>query len=151
MELAYDSLLRGKPGLAKCELLVSRWVYVPVVEPQDGLDVTTTLDIEMQDIAERALVDKLVEIDAASGCVLLMDVVSGEVKACVNMSRVAPGEYREIVNMAVGDMSDSLVWSWRMIHCCAVSQVWRNVNYLAVVGCMCPWLSHKMGWMLQRL
>lgn len=106
LELAYDSLLRGKPGLAKCELLGSRWVYVPVVEPQDGLDVTTTLDIEMQDIAERALVDKLVEIDAASGCVLLMDVVSGEVKACVNMSRVAPGEYREIVNMAVGDMSE---------------------------------------------
>ena len=57
LELAYDSLLRGKPGLAKCELLGSRWVYVPVVEPQDGLDVTTTLDIEMQDIAERALVD----------------------------------------------------------------------------------------------
>ncbi len=106
LELAYDSLLRGKPGLAKCELLGSRWVYVPVVEPQDGFDVTTTLDIEMQDIAERALVDKLVEIDAASGCVLLMDVVSGEVKACVNMSRVAPGEYREIVNMAVGDMSE---------------------------------------------
>lgn len=106
LELAYDSLLRGKPGLAKCELLGSRWVYVPVLEPQDGLDVTTTLDIEMQDIAERALVDKLVEIDAASGCVLLMDVVSGEVKACVNMSRVAPGEYREIVNMAVGDMSE---------------------------------------------
>ena len=86
LELAYDSLLRGKPGLAKCELLGSRWVYVPVVEPQDGLDVTTTLDIEMQDIAERALVDKLVEIDAASGRVLLMDVVSGEVKACVKIS-----------------------------------------------------------------
>ncbi|MCB9071286.1 MAG: transpeptidase family protein [Prevotellaceae bacterium] len=106
LELAYDSLLRGKPGVAKCELLGNRWVYVPVVEPQDGLDVTTTLDIEMQDIAERALVDKLVEIDAASGCVLLMDVASGEVKACVNMSRVAPGDYREIVNMAVGDMSE---------------------------------------------
>lgn len=106
LELAYDSLLRGKPGVAKCELLGSRWVYVPVVEPQDGLDITTTLDIEMQDIAERALVDKLVEIDAVAGCVLLMDVKSGEVKACVNMSRVAPGEYREIANMAVGDMSE---------------------------------------------
>lgn len=106
LELAYDSLLRGKAGLAKCELLGNRWVYVPIIEPQDGLDVTTTIDIEIQDIAERALVDKLVEIDAASGCVLLMDVASGEVKACVNMSRVAPGEYREIANMAVGDMSE---------------------------------------------
>lgn len=106
VELRYDSLLRGKPGLAKPELLGNRWVYIPIIEPEDGLDVITTLDIEMQDIAERALVDKLTEVDAEKGCVIVMDVKTGEVKACVNMTRIETGKYAEKENMAVGDMSE---------------------------------------------
>lgn len=106
LELGYDSLLRGKKGYDTCQLLGNRWVYIPVVEPESGVDITSTIDVKIQDIAERALRKKLVEIDAERGCAIVMEVATGEVKACANLTRRSEGEYFESENMAVGDMSE---------------------------------------------
>lgn len=106
LELGYDSLLRGEKGIEKINRIGDSWLSLTVKDPVPGDDLVTTLDMNVQDIADHALRDELKKIDAQRGCVILMDVETGEVKACVNLSRVAPGEYAEIYNMAVGDMSE---------------------------------------------
>ncbi|MDD3405855.1 MAG: PASTA domain-containing protein [Sphingobacteriia bacterium] len=106
LELKYDSLLKGKQGYENCQLVGDRWIYIPVKEPEDGLDITSTIDVRIQDIAEKALADKLTEIDALRGCAIVMEVQSGAVKACVNLSRTSTGHYEEKYNMAVADMSE---------------------------------------------
>ncbi len=106
LELKYDDLLKGKKGYETCELMGDRWIYIPETEPEDGLDITSTIDVRIQDIAEKALADKLKEIDALRGCAIVMEVRSGEVKACANLSRIGVGKYEEHYNMAVADMSE---------------------------------------------
>lgn len=106
LELQYDSLLRGTPGLSTKQRMRGRWVTTPQVEPVNGLDVKSTINIEMQDITEKALTDKLVEIDAQSGTAVVMEVSTGEIKAITNIERVAPGAYAETKNLAVSDLSE---------------------------------------------
>ena len=103
LELAYDSLLVGKPGKTTRTRVRGRWVNVNEIDPEPGVDVVSTIDIRLQDIAETALIDKLVDIDAESGVVILMEVKSGKVRACVNMDRVSSGVYTEKQNRAVAD------------------------------------------------
>lgn len=58
----------------------------------------------MQDIAERAVVDELKQIDGRVGVAIVMDVKTGDIKAIVNMEKCFDGEYREIRNHAVSDL-----------------------------------------------
>jgi cell division protein FtsI (penicillin-binding protein 3) len=73
------------------------------VEPIDGMDINTTIDIDMQDIAEKALVDSMKSFDAGSGYAILMETRTGEVKAIVNMQQNADKSYTENRNGAVSD------------------------------------------------
>ena len=57
------------------------------VDPVDGMDIRTTIDINIQDITEKSLVDKLKAIDAESGTAVVMEVETGEIKAITNMDR----------------------------------------------------------------
>jgi cell division protein FtsI (penicillin-binding protein 3) len=74
------------------------------VEPIDGLDIVTTIDVGMQDAAEKILTRKLKEINAEVGVVVLLEVPTGDVKAIVNMTRIAPGVYAEVKNNAITDL-----------------------------------------------
>ena len=103
LELQYDSLLRGEAGLSSVRRLGGGWTNVIEVEPVDGMDIRTTIDIDIQDITEKSLVDKLKEIDAESGTAVVMEVATGEVKAITNMGRVREGVYYETKNHAVAD------------------------------------------------
>lgn len=103
LELQYDSLLRGESGLSSVRRIGGGWTNVIEVEPVDGMDVVTTIDITIQDITEKALVDKLKEIDAESGTAVVMEVATGEIKAITNMARVREGVYTETLNHAVAD------------------------------------------------
>lgn len=103
LELAFDSLLIGKPGKTTRMRVRGRWEHVNEIDPEPGMDIVSTIDIGLQDIAEKALVDKLKEIDAQSGVVILMEVKSGKVRACVNMDRIREGVYGEVKNRAVAD------------------------------------------------
>ena len=77
------------------------------VEAQDGMDVRTTLDIRIQEIADRALrshVDTAMHINTA--CVVIMDVETGGVRAMVNLSRDTLGRMTESFNTAIGRASE---------------------------------------------
>lgn len=95
LEYAYDSILRGSSGWAHLEKKAGANVLITDQAPKNGADITTTLNVDMQDIAEKALKQKLIEIDADLGCVVLMEVKTGQIKACVNLKKVADGDYRE--------------------------------------------------------
>jgi len=101
LELSYDSLLRGTNGLMHRRKVLSKYLDIPVLSPIDGCDIVTTIDVSMQDLAERAVIDELKEINGEMGVAILMEVKTGDVKAIVNMSRAADGEYYEMVNNAI--------------------------------------------------
>lgn len=103
LELQYDSLLRGVAGLSSVRRLGGGWTNVVEVEPVDGMDIRTTIDIGIQDITEKTLVDMLKNIDAESGTAVVMEVATGEIKAITNMGRIREGVYGETKNHAVAD------------------------------------------------
>ena len=87
IELSFNSNLLGTPGISTREKVANSYMNTVQVEPIDGMDITTTIDVDLQDIAEKALMDGVKKFDAAVGYVILMEVHSGEVKAIVNLQR----------------------------------------------------------------
>lgn len=73
------------------------------VEPKDGYDVYTTIDVNIQDIAHHSLLKQLEIYEADHGCVVVMDVKTGEIKAISNLGRNKQGKYYERLNYAVGE------------------------------------------------
>ena len=71
------------------------------VEPKDGLDVYTTIDVNIQDIAHHSLLGQLEKYEAEHGCVVVMDVDTGEIKAISNLAKTQEGTYWEKRNYAV--------------------------------------------------
>ena len=110
IELAYDDYLRGTPGLGHKKKVNNEHLTI-IDEPAiNGKDVQTTLNVEIQDIAEKALLDvlhKQNEVyggDARTGVVIVMEVATGDIKAIVNMNRLEDGSYYETKNNALTDI-----------------------------------------------
>ncbi len=103
LELSYDSLLRGQNGLVHRQKVLNKIMNITEQPPVDGADIVTTIDVGMQDIAERALIEemKLPEVNAEMGVAILMEVKTGDVKAIVNMMRMPNGQYAEAINSAI--------------------------------------------------
>ena len=108
LELAYDSLLRGVPGVGTRRKVAGVYMTIPNEGQNaiDGADITTTIDINIQDITHTALLEKLREIDAESGTAVVMEVKTGEIKAISNLGRTSTGHYAETKNFAVSDQSE---------------------------------------------
>ena len=106
IELAFDTLLKGKKGVTHRQKVMNRYLNITDIEPIDGADIISTIDVDMQDICEKALVDKLYELNAMVGVAVLMEVKTGEVKAIVNMSKGNDGKYYEMRNNAISDMME---------------------------------------------
>ncbi|MDR1632056.1 MAG: transpeptidase family protein [Dysgonamonadaceae bacterium] len=106
LELAFDSLLRGRPGVGTRQRVQGRNIQVTDKNPVPGCDIISTIDINMQDITEKALLEKLKELDAESGTAVLMEVKTGEIKAITNMGRIREGVWGETKNYAVSDLSE---------------------------------------------
>ncbi len=104
LQKQFDSLLSGIPGLSHKVKTMN--MYLPVVDRPAvaGADVHTTLDVNMQDFCENALVQKLKEIDGMYGVAILMEVKTGDIKAMANMERVEEGTYRDVRNYAVSQL-----------------------------------------------
>ena len=100
IELAFDTLLKGKKGVTHRQKVMNKYLNITDIEPIDGADIISTIDVDMQDICEKALVDKLYELNAMVGVAVLMEVKTGEVKAIVNMSKGNDGKYYEMRNNA---------------------------------------------------
>lgn len=101
LELRYDSYLRGKDGMSVRQKIAGGWQNVPIREAEDGLDIHTTFDANLMDICETALRKRLEHTRADWGCVILMDVHTGEIKAMSNLDRGEDEQYYEIANHAV--------------------------------------------------
>lgn len=107
LEGSFNSQLTGIPGKRLMQR-VSGGEFIPIndkneLEPQNGKDVITTIDINLQDVAEHALMKTLVTNEADHGCVVVMDVKTGAVKAIANLGRTPQGTYWEDYNYAVGE------------------------------------------------
>ena len=107
IEGSCDSILRGIPGSQPMRRTEGKkWIpdySKEAIDPIDGTDVQLTLDIDMQDIAQRALsntLNKTSELHA--GTVILMEVATGEIKAMVNLEKDGHGGFDETLNYAIG-------------------------------------------------
>ncbi|MBQ2586056.1 MAG: penicillin-binding protein, partial [Bacteroidaceae bacterium] len=107
LELAYDTLLRGKSGLLHQRRIRSKNVDIVDQEPVDGYDLVSTINVSMQDICETALKEKLIELNAEFGVCILMETHTGDVKAIVNLARDSvSGNYYEARNYALAAMME---------------------------------------------
>ena len=106
LELQYDSVLKGKEGVSHRQKVMNKYLNITDIPPVDGCDIITTIDVGMQDIAEKALVDQLKEINGNVGVAIIMEVKTGDVKAIVNMTKGNDGIFREVKNNAVSDMME---------------------------------------------
>lgn len=107
LEGAYGHYLRGKEGRRlKQKIAKGEWKPLGVgniVEPRDGYDVISTIDVNIQDIAHNALLTNLEKFKADHGCVVVMETKTGEIKAISNLGRTKEGKYYERLNYAVGE------------------------------------------------
>ena len=106
---AYDHILRGEAGkvsyVRKCRKGRYYWKEKSRVEPVDGLDLTTTLDMDMMDIVDSELRAAIAgRKDVKSACAVLMEAKSGAVRAMVNLMSGENGDtYDEVYNLAIGN------------------------------------------------
>lgn len=110
LEGAYSSYIDGESGKRLMQRIAGG-VWMPVnqdieIAPKEGADIISTIDINMQDVAQRALKKQLIASDADHGCVILMEVATGEIRAVANFSKVSTGEYKELFNYAIAASQD---------------------------------------------
>lgn len=107
IEWAFKSYLNGKDGkILKQKIAKGQWKPirdVNEVDPQDGFDVISTIDVFIQDIAHHALLKQLEEYEADHGCVVVMETETGHVKAISNLGRAEDGSYYETTNYAIAE------------------------------------------------
>jgi cell division protein FtsI (penicillin-binding protein 3) len=104
LELSFDSLLRGVPGRGHVEKVQNVTRIVADIPQIDGCDIRTTINVDMQDIAEVALRKVMDKWNAASGIVVLMEVPTGDIKAMASLTKTGPGQFDEIQNNAVREI-----------------------------------------------
>jgi len=107
LEASFDKQLAGKDGLGLVERLAGgvEMALSTDIKPEPGLDVYTTLDVNFQDMAESALKNALEKYRAESGCVIVMEVETGQIRAMANLSREGE-EYVETFNHALMGRTD---------------------------------------------
>jgi cell division protein FtsI (penicillin-binding protein 3) len=107
LEKSFNKYLGGRDGEALFRR-VAGGALMPLhdeseIRPEEGYDIETTIDINLQDVAESSLNRHLTEHDADYGCVVLMEVATGQIKAIANLGKLPGGGYAENYNYAVGN------------------------------------------------
>lgn len=110
LEGAYDHYLAGEKGIRLMQKIAGN-IWIPVndaneVEPENGFDVVTTIDVDIQDVAENALLKQLSMHEAHHGCAILMEVETGDIRAIANLTRVSHGHYAESYNYAIAESTE---------------------------------------------
>ena len=101
LEGSFEPYLKGKDGISYKQNLSGRWVSRVEIEPEDGMDIITTINVKMQDITESALYKQLQNANADWATAILMEVKTGEIKAIANLGK-RDGDYFETDNYALG-------------------------------------------------
>lgn len=110
LEDAFDKQLAGVKGRRKMRKL-SSGKYIPyddkfIVKPENGKDLITTIDVNLQDVAQNELKKQLESQGAANGCAIVMEVETGHIKAIVNLGKTGENSYYENYNYAIGTASE---------------------------------------------
>lgn len=104
----YSSYLRGMHG-KRLEKKINPGIWIPVddneqIKAIDGMDIVSTIDVRLQELAENSLRKCLDSNSAESGCVILMEVKTGYVRAISNLTINKDGQYLESENIAVSHL-----------------------------------------------
>ena len=108
LEGAYTDVLTGKDG-KQIMRRINHGAWVPIhdaneIEPRDGLDIVTTINVNIQDVAESALLRQMIHHKAQMGCAILMEVKTGRIEAIANLKYdPKDGYYKENYNMAIAE------------------------------------------------
>ncbi|MEO8886846.1 MAG: penicillin-binding protein, partial [Mucilaginibacter sp.] len=111
LEGAYASYINGESGKRLMQRIAGG-VYMPVnngeeeIAAKDGSDIISTIDVNYQDVAQDALKKQLIKSQADHGCVVLMEVATGEIRAIANFTRTKDGDYKEMLNYAISDAAE---------------------------------------------
>jgi len=110
IEAAFDSILAGVPGKRIEQRIVGNY-WKPISDdatsdPVNGMDVISTIDINIQDVAHNALLSTLQKHNASHGTAVLMEVKTGEILAMSNLKRDDNNNYYESFNFAVGEKTE---------------------------------------------
>lgn len=110
LEAGFNSSLEGATG-KRLMTRIAGGVWRPIDEkgefdPEDGNDIITSIDINLQDVAETALKNQLMKYDAHHGTVIVMEVKTGYIKAIANLKRNENGNYSESFNYAIGEATE---------------------------------------------
>jgi cell division protein FtsI (penicillin-binding protein 3) len=104
LERTYDSLLKGTTG-KRLVRFIAGGAAVPVegyeIEPENGKDVNTTLDVSIQDIVENSLMKMMVQSESQYGTCIVMETKTGKIKAIANLGKSANRTYDENLNFAL--------------------------------------------------
>ncbi|MEQ1733192.1 MAG: penicillin-binding protein 2 [Bacteroidia bacterium] len=110
IEGKYNDYLVGQQGKRLMQKIAGS-VWMPInseneVEPHNGADITTTIDVNIQDVAQHALITQLKKHKAHHGCVIVMEVATGQIKAIANYTRKDTATYLEQYNYAIGEATE---------------------------------------------
>jgi cell division protein FtsI (penicillin-binding protein 3) len=110
VEGAYNKELKGLEGIKLMQKLSGNvWMEIDggvQVEPEDGQDIISTIDVKMQDVTYEALLKQLIDHDAQHGTAIIMEVATGHIKAISNLEKGKNGTYQEYYNYAIGESSE---------------------------------------------
>ena len=107
LEGKFNYLLHGQEGVQWLRRTDNKgWITdydSTIVHVKNGLDLRTTIDIDIQDIADKALRERISDVDdVEGGCAIVLDVQTGAIRAMANLTRDKDGNLREIYNYAIG-------------------------------------------------
>ncbi|HVW97962.1 MAG TPA: penicillin-binding protein [Mucilaginibacter sp.] len=111
LEGAYANYIDGESGKRLVQRMAGG-LWMPVnngddeVEPREGADIISTIDVNFQDVAQDVLKAQLDSVAADHGCVVLMEVATGEIRAIANFTRTKNGTYEERLNYAISEARD---------------------------------------------
>jgi cell division protein FtsI (penicillin-binding protein 3) len=111
LEGAYADYINGENGKRLMQRIAGG-VWMPVnngeeeIAPKEGADIISTIDVNLQDVAQAALKKEMITSQADHGCVVLMEVATGEVRAIANFTRTRDGDYVEKLNYAISDAAE---------------------------------------------
>jgi cell division protein FtsI (penicillin-binding protein 3) len=110
LEGAYNDYLSGVSGKRLMQKLAGG-IWIPIndeneLDPKNGQDIITTIDVNIQDVTEYALLRELKKHGAAYGCAVVMEVSTGHIKAIANLTRDENGNYQEKYNYAIGESAE---------------------------------------------
>ncbi len=110
LEGGFNETLNGTHGTRLMQK-IEGGTWMPIdpaneIKPQNGNDLITTIDIDVQDVTENSLRQQLEYHQADHGCAIVMEVATGEIRAIANLGREKDGSYTEKFNYAIGEASE---------------------------------------------